>query len=118
MYDIKFATVSGGGWGEIIEAINDDTNGPLTDIDTGTIELQVQDRNGGIVLSASTSDGTITRPASGKFQWNFTVDQVDALCVGETYPLGCRYFALGDTDHPTPLFSGSLAYGDGGFEWR
>jgi hypothetical protein len=115
MYDIKFATVSGSDWTEIVEVINDDTNLPLTDVDTALIEIQVNDRSNCLVLSASTADATITRPASGKFQWKFTKVQMDALCVGVTYRVGCRMTLSGDT---TPLFTGDLAFIDGEFEWH
>lgn len=115
MYDIKFATVSGSDWAEIVEAINDDTNQPLTDIDTALIELQVQDRNNSPVLNASTADGSITRPETGKFQWRFSKEQMSALCYGTTYRVGCRMTLDGKT---TALFTGDLAYLDGEFTWR
>lgn len=114
MYDIKFATPSGADWAEIIEAIDDDTNLPLTQIDDALIELQVQDRCNAPVLSASTEDGTITRPAPGKFQWLFSKEQMSGLCIGTTYRVGCRATIDGKT---TMLFTGDLAYIDGEFTW-
>lgn len=115
MYDIKFATVTGSDWAEIIEAINDDTNGPLTDIDTGTIELQVQDRGNCVLFTLSTADATITRPETGKFQWRVATADMGSLCKGTTYRVGCRH--INEEDQTTALFTGSLAYIDGEFEW-
>lgn len=117
MIDIKFASVTGSVWGERVEVINDTTNAPLSDVDTGTIELQVQDRNNCIVLTATTADGSITRPSTGEIQWQFTVSQMRALCAGNQYRIGCRHYDS-DPDLATTLFTGSLAYIDGEFEWR
>lgn len=115
MYDIKFATVSGSDWTEVIEAIDDNTNLPLSDIDTALIELQVNDRQNCLVLSATTDDGSIVRPATGTFQWQFTKEQMSGLCVGVTYRVGCRMTNGAGT---TALFTGDLAYIDGEFEWH
>lgn len=117
MYDIKFATVTGSVWGERVEVINDTTNAPLADVDTGTIELQVQDQNNSVVLFATTADGSITRPATGEIQWKFTVSQLGKLRAGNQYRLGCRHYDS-DPDEAATLFTGSLAYIDGEFEWR
>lgn len=110
MYSFRFSAVSGSDWAEIVEVVNDATNLPLTDIDTALIELEVQDRGDSRVLFATTADGTITRPASGKFQWRFTKTQMAALCPGTTYSVGCRFTTDGGT---TALFTGNLAYIDG-----
>lgn len=113
MYDIKFATVSGVDWAEAIEAIDNNTNRPLSDIDTALIEIRVTDRCNAPVLSGSTDDGTITRPASGMFQWHFPKERMSGLCIGTTYRVGCRVILDGKT---TPLFTGDLAYMDGEFQ--
>lgn len=115
MYDIKFATVSGSDWTEAIEVIDDNTNLPLSDVDTALVELQVNDRSNCLVLSASTDAATITRPSTGVIQWQFTKDQMSALCVGVTYRVGCRMTNGAGT---TALFTGDLAYIDGEFEWH
>lgn len=113
MYDIKFATPSGADWAEIIEAIDDDTNRPLSQIDGGLIELQVRDRCDAPVLTVSTDDGTITRPTSGQFQWRIPKERMSGLCIGTTYRVGCRITLDGQT---TNLFTGDLAYIDGEFK--
>lgn len=112
-YEIKFASPSGSDWAEIVEAINTETNLPLTDIDTALIELHVRDDCNSVRLSASTADGTISIPKSGQFQWRFSKEQMAGLCIGTTYGVGCRITpADGGT---SPLFTGSLAYIDGEF---
>lgn len=116
MYDIKFTAVSGGDWSEIIEAIDDDTNLPLTDIDTGTIQLQVQSPSGSVMLNLSTADSTITRPESGQFQWVVSTASLSSFCTGTTYHVGCRH--INEDGGTTALFTGSLAYVDGGYAWR
>lgn len=110
MYDIKLTAASGSDWAEQFEATNADTNQPLADIDTALIEMNVRDRGDSTVLSASTADSTITRPATGKFQWKFTKEQMASLCPGTTYRVGCRMTTDGGT---ISLFIGSLAYLDG-----
>lgn len=113
MYDIKFVTASGSDWAEIVEAVDADTNQPLTDLASATIELHVSDDCDRVLLSASTADGTITRPEPGQFQWRFTKEQMAALCHGKTYPVGCRITT--DTDGTGALFIGSVAVLDGEF---
>ena len=81
-----------------------------TDLDTALIEVEVQDRSNTALLEATTADGTITRPSSGKFQWVFTKAQLASLCPGTTYRVGCRFTTDGGT---TALFTGSLAFLDG-----
>lgn len=112
-YEIKFASLSGSDWAEIVEAIDSETNLPLTDIDTALIELHVQDDCNQTRLKASTADGTIVIPKSGQFQWRFTKEQMAGLHIGTTYSVGCRITPVdGGT---SPLFTGSLAYVDGEF---
>lgn len=115
MYDIKFSTVTGSDWAERIECINDETNGPLTDIDTGTIELQVQDRNNCVMFTLSTDDGTITRAGEGSFQWRRATADMRNMCPGQ-FGVGCRH--IDDLGATSSLFTGTLAYIDGEFEWR
>lgn len=116
MHEIKFTTVTGSDWAERIECINDETGEALTDVDTGTIELQVQDRSNGVMFTLSTADGTITRPESGAFQWRRSNSAMSSLCKGTTYRVGCRH--IDDSGATSALFTGSLAYLDGEFEWQ
>jgi len=116
MYEIKFTTVTGSDWAERIECINDETGAALTDVDTGTIELQVQDRNSCVMFTLTTADSTITRPASGAFQWRRATADLSSLCKGTTYRVGCRH--IDGSGATSALFTGSLAYLDGEFEWQ
>lgn len=116
MYEIKFTAVSGGDWSEIIEAFDDATGAALTDIDTGEIQLQVQEACNNVVLNLTTADGGITRPESGQFQWVVPTASMGSFCPGKTYHVGCRH--INDEGGTTMLFTGSLAYVDGGYEWR
>ena len=116
MQSIKFTAISGGDWSEILEVYDADTNLPLTDIDTGVIQLQIQAAGNNVVLNLTTADSTITRPASGQFQWVVSTASMSAFCPGQNYHVGCRH--INDAGGTTALFTGSLTYVDGGYEWR
>lgn len=111
-YIISLSTDSGSDWSEAVELFNNDTNKPLSEIDDGLIEIVVRDRGNCTILSGSTDDGIITRPATGVFQWTFPKDRLSCLCAGTTYSLGCRFT---DETGTVSLFTGSLAYLDGEF---
>lgn len=111
MYDIQFIAASGSDWAEAIELIDDDTNLPFNDADDATFDLAVTLRGGSTLLSASTTDATISRPAANQILWNFTAAHLGSLCPGTTYTVGCR---MTIADGSIALFTGSLAYIDGG----
>lgn len=111
----NFTVRSGENWAQTVEVIDDDTGGPLTDIDIGLIELQVQDRCGNVVLSGSSDDGTIIKPESGKFTWSFPYTRMAALPSGQSYKVACRMTV--DTA-VTMLFLESLVVEEKGFTWR
>ncbi len=111
-YQAHFAAYSGSDWIEAMEAIDTETNQPLDDFDTSEIEVAVRDRNNSTILSATTEDGSITRPASGQIRWWFTASQMSALCPGTTYGVGVRMTSQSGS---VALIAGSLAYIDGEF---
>jgi len=116
MKQFSFTTISGGDWAEGMAGRDEDTGEPLTDIDTGEIQVQVQARGGSPVLNLTTEDGTITRPASGEFQWIVPEARMSSMCPGNTYHVGCRH--ISETGEKTVLWTGTLAYINGGYEWR
>lgn len=116
MYHATLATPSGSDWPLLVSVFNDETNEPLAELDgDALVEMQLQDRGGSVLLSATTDDGSITIPATGQCQWVFTYVQMRALCPGNTYSFACRMTTDGGT---TTLLTGSLAYIDGEFEWQ
>lgn len=116
MNSFQFTAISGGDWTERMEGRDQDSNALLTDLDTGEIQIQLQDRAGGVVFTLTTEDGTISRPGSGEFQWIVPASRMSGLCVGTTYYVGCRH--INETGGITILWTGSLAYIHGGYEWR
>lgn len=111
----NFTAISGEDWAETVSVTDDETHGPLTDIDTALIELQVQDSCKSVVLSASTADGSIERPESGHFTWRFPEATMSGLPSGATYNVACRMTVDGAV---TMLFLTTLVIQKTGFEWR
>lgn len=110
MYEIQFIAADDADWSEAVEIINDDTNLPLDEATNASFELQVTDC-GQAVLTASTDAGTLTKPQPNIIAWHFTEAQMGCLCKGTTYKVGCRM----TTDAGVlMLFTGTLAYVDGG----
>lgn len=116
MYQVNTSSPSGSDWTLLVEATNDETNLPLADLNgAALVEMQLQDKNNRVLLSATTADGSIEIPAVGKCQWRFTYIQMRALCVGVTYSYACRITTAGGT---VTLMTGTHAYIDGEFEWQ
>lgn len=112
----SFTTISGGDWADGTAGRDEDTGAPLTDIDTGEIQVQVQGNCGSVVLNLTTADGTITRTGPGEFQWIVPQARMSGLTPGNTYYVGCRH--INEAGGKTVLWTGSLAYLNGGYEWR
>lgn len=110
MYDLQFTATDDADWAEAIEIIDADTNLALADAATALFEFEVTDC-GTVRLSATTADGSITKPSSNVIRWDFTAAQMSGLCKGTTYSLGCRMTTAGGS---ILLFTGSLAFIDGG----
>jgi hypothetical protein len=88
MYTGSFAAVSNrADWSEAV-VLTDAESGDLIDISACRVTLSVTD-NYRALLTASTDDGSITLPDVGTFMWNFSQDQMNALCPG-AYPVGVR----------------------------
>ncbi len=116
MQDFKFTAVSGGDWAELMVGKVEGTSTPLADIDTGEIQVQVQDKNGSVMLNLTTEDSSITRPESGQFQWIVATANMGSFCPGDTYFVGCRHVT--DAGATTILWTGSLSYIVSGYKWR
>lgn len=116
MQNFSFTAVSGGDWTERMAGQDADTKSALTDLDTGEIQVQVQADGGSVVLNLSTADGSITRPDSGEYQWVVPHSRMSGLCVGKTYYVGSRH--INESGGITVLWTGSLAYIHGGYQWR
>lgn len=116
MQNFSFTAVSGGDWTERMSGRNADTGAALTDLDTGEIQVQVQADGGSVLLNLTTEDGTITRTGDGEYQWVVPEATMASFCVGKTYYVGSRH--INESGGITVLWTGSLAYIHGGYQWR
>lgn len=98
-------------WVEAIKIIDDDTGLALEDATDADFNLEVKDCDT-TLLSASTDDATITKPADNVIRWRFTVDQLGSLCPGNTYVVGITMTI--DGGQVVQLLTGSLVFKDGG----
>ena len=110
MYQVQFVATTSADWAQAVELIDASTNLPLSDGDEAEFELQVDDRCGARMLTASTDDGTITMPEENVIQWRFTPEQHAGLCAGSTYSVGLVMTTVTGT---IQLLTGTLAYIDG-----
>lgn len=111
MYDLQFTATDDSDWAQAVELIDNDTGLPLAEAATALFELGITDDCDVTLLSAKTTDNTITRPSSGVIQWIFTKTQLGGLCVGTTYHIGCRMTGASGS---IMVFTGTLAFIDGG----
>ena len=109
-YELRFTAYDDADWAQAVEIIDADTNGDLAEAADATFDLEVTDC-GSTVLSATTADGTLDKPATNVIAWRFTESQLGALCPGTTYKVGCR---MTTDDGSLMLFTGTLAFIDGG----
>lgn len=108
MYEITFLATDDANWIETFELFSD-TDG--TEYDASALDFTLKVKDGAsTVLSASTSDATITQPASNQVRWSFTPAQLSALCTGKDYPLG---MTMTDGSTTTQIFVGTLRLIDG-----
>lgn len=110
MYEVQFFATSSADWGQAIELIDADTNQPMTGIDDATFKLAVDGPGRTSYLTASTAEGTITRPSPHIVQWLFDADELGSLCAGTTYWVGLTMTTDGGT---TQLLRGTLIFLDG-----
>lgn len=113
-YEARFTAYSGSDWAGALEAYNADTGDLLTEMDDPDVlvEMHVRDRRNSQVLSGSTDDGILTRPASGQIRWIFPASSMAALCAGNTYGVGIR---MTSSSGKVAILAGSLAFIDGEF---
>lgn len=107
--NITFFATDDADWTKAIELLDNGTGAPIS-IEDIAFDLTVAEC-GCTVLSASTADATIEKPAAGVISWRFTKDQLGALCVGNTYGVGITMTT--DDGQITQLVSGSLVFKDG-----
>lgn len=110
MYELQFFATDDADWAQRVDLIDDATNLPLTTSGV-RFELEVSDC-GARLLFATTADNSIQIPVAGTIQWRFTVAQMGALDIRNTYKLGCR---MTNGSGTTQLFTGTLAFVGGGF---
>lgn len=89
----------------------DGTVGPDEYIDiTGcTVTMTLRDESGRDHLTVSSTDGTITFPENGMFQWEVAESQMNNICAG-TYDVGLR---ISQNDKVVQLLIGSIPILDG-----
>jgi hypothetical protein len=97
-------------WPLAIDLTDDTTNEPY---DASDLEFTVEVTDcGTAVLSASTVEGTITRPTVHEIEWRFTQAQMASLDAARTYKVGC---VAEDLDgNITQIFVADLPVIDGG----
>lgn len=97
-------------WSMAVDLTDDTTNAAYnaTALD---FTVEVTDE-GQACLTATTTDGTLTRPASNQIAWCFTKAQMASLCRGRTYKVGC--VAQDSSGHITQIFVADLPIIDGG----
>lgn len=110
MYELQFFATDDADWAQRIDLIDDMTNLPL-ESDGVLFELEVSD-HGSQLLFATTDDNSIEIPEVGTIQWRFTVAQMAALNIRNTFKVGCRMTNEAGT---MQLFTGTLAFVGGGF---
>ena len=110
MYEMQLFATDDADWAVRVELTDDDTGLPLDTTDI-VFELAVSSC-GTDYLTATTEDDTIEVPETGTIQWRFTLEQMGALDVRQTYNVGCRMTNGGGT---TQLFVATLAILNGGF---
>lgn len=110
MYEVQFTATSSADWAQAIELIDGDTNLPITGIEDATFKLAVDGPGGTPYLTASSAEGTITRPSTHIVQWVFDTDDLGSLCAGSTYSVGLTMTTDGGT---IQILRGTLAFLDG-----
>jgi hypothetical protein len=89
----------------------DDTTNAAYDASALTFTLEITDCDQAL-LTATTTDGTMTRPATNQIAWRFTKAQMGTLCRGQTYKVGC--VAVDGDNNTTQIFVADLPVIDGG----
>lgn len=111
-YEARFTAYSGSDWVGAIEVFNDDTGALLEDIDDALVEMRIRNDCNATILSGSTDDGHLTRPAAAQIRWLFPASEMSALCAGQTYGVGIRMTTSGGK---VAILTGSVAFIDGEF---
>jgi len=95
-------------WSDTVEVRRD---GTLIDLSAATILLQVRSKQSkSILLSARSSDGTITIESLGVFVFTFSHPQMRALDASIAYEVGCTIEIAGVAEQ---LFIGNISVLDG-----
>lgn len=110
MYQVQFAATSSADWAEAIELIDNDTNLALDVPDDARFNLTIGGRCWSGELTASTTDGRITRPADNIIQWRFTPNDIRTFWPRNSYAVGLTMTTDGGT---TQLLVGTLSVIDG-----
>jgi hypothetical protein len=99
-------------WAMVLDLTNDETG---LDYDATALDFTVQITDcGSALLTATTDDATLTRPATNQIAWRFTKAQMASLCAGNTYKVGCT--ATDDDGNITQIFVADLPVIDGGLQ--
>lgn len=98
------------GWSIVREVVDDDTDESI-DLTGATIAFEVRDqRDGAIVLSATTGNGKVTVTDTGVFQVNFPASEMRELEPG-IFDVGCTV-QMPD-EEPQQFILGTLPVLDG-----
>jgi hypothetical protein len=97
-------------WAMVVDITDETTNQAY---DASGLEFTVQITDcGTALLTATTEDGTITRPSDHEIAWRFTQSQMSGLQAGRTYKVGC--VAEDEDGNITQIFTCELPVVDGG----
>jgi len=88
---------------------NDAETGDLLDFTGASIEIEVRDFDGCLIIEATTGNGKILITGLGVFELDIPSSEMQNICPG-TYPVGGVYQLNGDT---ISLFTGALAVTSG-----
>jgi hypothetical protein len=110
MYHVTFPARSNrASWGYVGQITDMDDN--LIDLTGTSIVFQISDKDGCPRLTASTENGKLSVVGLGMFQWFFTLQDMQGLCLG-TYQTGLT-LTTADGQQTEQLSVGPLPIIDG-----
>lgn len=111
MYQMQFLATDDADFAVTLDLTDSDTDAAWDDAADMEFTVQITEE-GTALLTATTADGTLTRPADNQIAWRFTRTQMQTLCAGKTYDMGCIW-EDGD-GNISQLWYGTLAVVNGG----
>jgi hypothetical protein len=101
---LNSSTTNNADWKTLFEFTDADTD-ELIDFTGATIEIEIRDYSGCLMVEATTDNGLISIQDTGVIELNVPASSMECLCPG-TYQIGGVYSL---NDETISLFTGSLA---------